>query len=452
MPRVYAGGGTPFYPITDEEFTDSNKWWTWVEHITSSGDEGISEIVNGVWRGKAKDVDGDTWATVGATQGDRPHGHYNPKASAKLKTTLLMGRESDSTVEIKFRRTISTPILYNPNVNPTQSLKSICSMGVTFWFKVHHIGETWNYHDPDPWGERNCIVLDLFVDRWEWTFAWIHISNEGWPNPVLHYFVGDYFPFDNDIHGVFTVEQSDYNTWRTATFDLDYYIGKIWDWMYAKEYFEPVALELMAVGPTMEAIGCEISGEIDYIKVKISKEVFFFDFEEGKEAWHEEYGSPVDSSVQWHRTSWKAYDPNPYDWYVCKSWHFGKDGENYPNNAYGYVKFPYAKLQGSTSIVSGTFLFTGDGEAKIEVMVKIDTETNYDYLYLEYRYRNYYSTSWSSGWCPLYLWHGHVDWTKYTIYLPSTLNGKIVEFRFRFYSDSSITYEGAWFDDFKIYS
>lgn len=115
------------------------------------------------------------------------------------------------------------------------------------------------------------------------------------------------------------------------------------------------------------------------------------------------------------------------------------------------MKFPYAKLQGSTQIVSGTFLFTGDGETKIEVQIKLDTETYFDFLYLEVRHRDYTSTSWST-WTVLWSGSGRTDWTKYTINLPSYLNGKIVEFRFRFKSDSSIHYEGAWFDDFKIYS
>ncbi|MEW6070112.1 MAG: hypothetical protein AB1485_05795, partial [Candidatus Thermoplasmatota archaeon] len=73
--------------------------------------------------------------------------------------------------------------------------------------------------------------------------------------------------------------------------------------------------------------------------------------------------------------------------------------------------------------------------AKLSFYIWQDTETNYDYIQVQY----YSSGSWSTAWSR----SGHYNsWEQKSVTIPNTAT----KIRFRFYSDSSVTYEGVYID------
>ncbi len=100
----------------------------------------------------------------------------------------------------------------------------------------------------------------------------------------------------------------------------------------------------------------------------------------------------------------------------------------------------------STAALRAMDFSEGYTEADVSFWTKYRLETNYDYMYFEV-------TTNGNNWTILETFNGnHTSWSQKTYSLDSYLGEPYVQLRFRFKSDSYITDEGMFIDDFEITS
>ena len=100
----------------------------------------------------------------------------------------------------------------------------------------------------------------------------------------------------------------------------------------------------------------------------------------------------------------------------------------------------------STSTLRALDLSEGYTEASVSFWTKYRLEQNYDYMYFEV-------TTNGNNWTILETFNGNqTSWSQKTYSLDSYIGEPYVQLRFRFKSDSYITDEGMFIDDFEITS
>ena len=159
--------------------------------------------------------------------------------------------------------------------------------------------------------------------------------------------------------------------------------------------------------------------------------VYYEDFEEGPGGWIT-YGN--ENSWQWGTPS-----SGPMEAYSgTKLWGTNLSG-NYFNDSYSFIESPVIDLQGLTS-------------ADLEFYHWFDLENNYDFGWVVFFENEYTSEFW---YFEDYIFSGSKQyWSQDNIPLDFFLqNGwEEIYVGFLLYSDSSITYEGWYIDDVKIFS
>jgi hypothetical protein len=127
---------------------------------------------------------------------------------------------------------------------------------------------------------------------------------------------------------------------------------------------------------------------------------------------------------QWHRTQWRSYSPS-YSW-----WNGNEATHVYSNNV-------------NASIVTPPITLGSDSE--LECWNWYNLESGYDYGYIEI------STDGGGTWNSLSTFNGTSgNWVQYSTSLDYPV-GTLVNIRFRLYTDYSVTYEGWYVDEIRVY-